>query len=709
MTDINKELIHPNIKDSRVLTYLNIRNKPQYQNTEEEEYLLQLWREKYYIAKAEYEKSAANSANVTIWRNAFEGDFNKLDDKGNITSDKIKAIRKLAFELVESKINARIPAPKMSPRYHADLTPVNATESLLKNEIDRMLTEEVNNESEHYSLIDGTVWFKVGWNPFDNTHERSGNPIVTACPVDTVFPQPGVKNYKELEYIFEEVNLTLAQTLDLYGREISGSTQNDLIDIVNCYFLNENRYVGKFSWCETKGIVLCNDLEWGIRKRRECKQCHTVCPIQDECPNCGGKHFEYVSVKEEKLEEDLVNVENPYRSGLSPNVKDDESQIDEEETIPAGTVIPHYLIRQLPFVPYTRVMRPNSIYGMSEVEVVLENQDLINKLLNKAEKKSAKSRTYVTKMKDTNIDDDDDEVTKVEVEDYREGSAIQVKQVTSDISQEIAEANLMYDIGKSTSGVTNTDQGKEDTTARSGKAKQLQMAASAQRNKNPENLRNLAFSGVYELIFKNLLAYSDEIRSFVTLLPDGTQTEQVWSKYMFLAKDKFGNYYYKDDYAWSVDTASEITQDRAAMWQMIDNDFLNGTLGTSVDPTRALLMYWQMKEQTGYPLAKYAIAFLKESVQHLPTQVEQALMKNPEALQLALSFMKDQQEMAGVAAGGGQGGARVNAGREGNGATHAANVEKTNNANRSASGAATTNTMATKTGGMQGGVANDKR
>lgn len=707
MTDIINKLIHPDIKDSRVLTYLNIRNKPQYKNTEEETYLLQLWREKYYIAKSEYEKSAANSAQVAIWRNAFEGDFNKLDEKGNITPDKIKAIRKLAFELVESKVNARIPAPKMSPRYHADLTPVNATESLLKNEIDRMLTEEVNNESEHYSLIDGTVWFKVGWNPFDNTHERSGNPIVTACPVDTIFPQPGVKNYKELEYIFEEVNLTLAQTLDLYGREISGSTQNDLIDIVNCYFLNENRYVGKFSWCETKGIVLCNDLEWGIRKRRECKQCHTVCPIEDECPNCGGKHFEYVSVKEERVQEDLVNVENPYRSGLSPNVKDDESQIDEEETIPAGTPIPHYLIRQLPFVPYTRVMRPNSIYGMSEVEVVLENQDLINKLLNKAEKKSAKSRTYVTKMKDTNIDDDDDEVTKVEVEDYREGSAIQVKQVTSDISQEIAEANLMYDIGKSTSGVTNTDQGKEDNTARSGKAKQLQMAASAQRNKNPENLRNLAFSGVYELIFKNLLAYSDEVRSFVTLLPDGTQTEQVWSKYMFLAKDKFGNYYYKDDYAWSVDTASEITQDRAAMWQMIDNDFLNGTLGTSVDPTRALLMYWQMKEQTGYPLAKYAIAFLKESVQHLPTQVEQALMNNPEALQLALSFMKDQQEMAGVAAGGGQGGARVNAGREGNGATHAANVEKTNNTNRSASGAATTNTTAAKTGGMQGGVAND--
>ena len=202
------ELIHSSIKDSRVLTYLNQRNKAVYVNTEEESELLQLWHTKYTEAKAEYEKSRANSAKVALWRRAYQGDFNVLDEYGQATKDKMKAVRKVAFELVENKVNSHIPAPKMQPRYHADVVPVNATEALIQHEMDKMLSEEVNDIAEHCALIDSMVWFKVGWNAFDNTHERSGNPIVTACPIDTVFPQPGVRDYKKLEYIFEEVNMT---------------------------------------------------------------------------------------------------------------------------------------------------------------------------------------------------------------------------------------------------------------------------------------------------------------------------------------------------------------------------------------------------------------------------------------------------------------------------------------------------------------------
>lgn len=712
MADEQTKIVHPGIKDSRVLLYLNQRPGHPYQNTSEEDYLLQLWREKYYIAQAEYKKTRCAPEKVEIWRRAYEGKFNKLDDFGNFTDERMNAIRKLGYELVESKVNANVPTPKMSPRYHADLVPVRATEKLIVHEMDRILTEEVNDESEHNCLIDGLSWFKVSWNPFDNTYERSGNPEVTVCPVDTVFPQPGVKNYRHLEYIFEQSTITVAQCEDLYGRYIKSPTENDIIPIVNCYFLNKDRYVGKFTWCEETSQVICNDLEWGIRKRRECKECYTVIPVGEVCPVCGSKNIHYVSVKEEILQDDLQYVSNPYRTGETDDKSQDTNRLQDEKSIPAGTKIPYYLIRQLPFVPYRRVNVPKSIYGMSEIELVLEDQDLINKMLNKVGSKVGKSRTYVTKLKDTNITDKDDEISYVEVESPQEGQSIQVKQVMADINQEITGAQLLYDVAKSTVGVTNTDQGKADPTARSGKAKQIQMAASAQRNNAPNTLRNLAFAGVYELIFKHMLAYSDEQRSFVSLLPDGTPKEEVWSKYMFLAQDKYGQYYYRDDYAWSVDTATEITQDRAAMWQLIDTDFINGTMGNTIDPTRALLMYWQMKDQYGYPTAKFAIDFIKESVKHLPSPVEQALVNNPEAVQMALSYIQDLQSGTGtvgqVAAKqsqpGQQGGARPNAGREGNGQSHAANVEKTNNKNRAQSGAGETNTNATKMGGMQGGT-----
>ena len=700
------ELRHPSIKDSRVLTYLNQRNKPEYVNTEEESALLQLWHTKYVEAKAYYEHSRVNSAKLKLWRNAYQGNFNILDKNGDPTNDKMKAVRKVAFELVESKVNSHIPAPKMQPRYHADVLPINTTEALIQHEMDRMLSEEVNDLAEHAALIDSMVWFKVGWNAFDNTHERSGNPIVTVCPIDTVFPQPGVYDYKKLEYIFEEVNMTLAEVIDLYNREVRAPSENDLVDVVNCYFLNENRLVGKFSWCETSQTVLCNDLEWGIRKRRECAECHHVSPYDDVCPICGSKKFKYFSVKSQILEDDLVMVKNPYATNESQNPDDNQEMISQEDSIPAGTELPHYLIRQLPFVPYRRISVPGTIYGMSEVEILLEDQDLINKFLNKAEKKSSKSKAYVTKLKDTMITDKGDELTFVEVESPQEGQSIQVKQVAADITEEITMSQMLYEIARSTVGITDTDQGKPDTTAVSGKAKQLQMAASAARNTAPSVLRNAAYAGVYELIFKNLLAYSDEERTFVKLLPDGTQQEENWSKYMFLAQDKYGEYYYRDDFAWSVDTATEITQDRASMWQLIDQDFLNGTLGTEIDPQRALQMYWQMKEQCGYPLAKYALSFLKDAQQHLPSDIERLLVANPEAVQMALDIVQQANAPLeqGTSGSGQRGGARPNSGQKGIGATHSANVEKTNNVNRIRNGNAATTTQATSTGGMQGGT-----
>lgn len=689
------DLPHPNVKDSRVETYLNMFDREeQYVNTKLENELVQLWRTKYTIAREEYNKSRCNPANVKRWRDAYEGVLTDADKS-------ITPYWRMSFELVEDRVNPRIPAPKMTPRYHSDLVPVNATEALLKHEMDKMLSEEVNDESEHSTLIDGTSWFKICWNPFDNTHERSGMPYVEVCQVDTVFPQPGVYNYKNLEYIFEVSQMTVAKVKDLYNRVVYSPDYNDLVEVVTCYYLNKDRHVGKFVWVEPTLIVLCNDLEWGMRRRRECTKCHTVVPTDAECPVCGSKSLKYVPVTKEVLEEDLQMVTNPYREGKTIDKSQDVNQINEEDTIPAGTEIPHYLIRQLPFVPRRNTKLAKTIYGISQVELIAQNEIATNQFLGKAKRKSGASKAVVTKLKDTAVTNENDELSYIEIESPEEGAAIQVKQIEADISQEMAMVESFYNNAKSTVGITNTDQGKADPSARSGKAKQIQLQQSQQREEAPNIMRNAAYAGVYELLFKYLLAFSDEKRSFISLLPDGTQKEEVWSKYMFLARDNNGELYYRDDFAWSVDNATEITQDRAAMWQLIDNDYLNGTMGNEIDPVRALEMYWQMKKQFNYPTADYALAFIKDSIQHLPTDVEQTLVNNPEALQLALSYIRDMQ---GGMAQGQQGGARPNSGPDGNNATHAANVEKTNNKNRAQSGTATTTTGATAQGGMQGGT-----
>jgi len=674
------------VRNSRVELYLGAINKTlPYENTQEESELVGLWDLKFQAAKAEFDKGRITPAKLEIWRNAYFGDFFQLDEQGAQTTEKMKALKKVAYELVESKVISMLPGPRMSPRYYSDILVVNATEALINHEIDRMLSEEMHDESEHSCLIDGTTWLKVEWDPFDNTHERSGMPKVINCPIDTVYPQPGIHDYKKLEYIFEVKNLTIATIMDLYDRYVQPESDGDLVEVIEVYYLNVNRVVGHLVYTSGSRIVLSNDIEWGMRKIRKCSSCQSIVRVEEKCPICGNEHFYYDSVEEELLDDDLTYIENKFRSGESDKREEDADQENGIKTIKKGTKIPYYLVRQLPFVPKRTIKVPKEMYGISEVALALEAQDSANKLLNKAEAKSAKSKTYVTKMKNTNIDDEDNEITFIEVEDASEGQAIQVKQVVADISEELHMVDILYGNAKSAQGVTDTDQGKKDPTANSGKAKEMQLVASEQRQSSSKTQRNTAYAGVYELIFKYLLAYSDEQRSFVALMPDGTYREEVWSKYMFLAEDeKTKTKYYRDDFAWSVDTVAYITKDREMMWQLIDRDFLNGTTGSAIDPQRALLLYWHMKDQQGYPTAKFAIKFLEEASKHLPSQIEQALMNNPEAVEMALSYIQDLQSgklttAGGQAPGGGQaGGARDGAGKANNGQTHDQQQGKTN-------------------------------
>ena len=99
-----------------------------------------------------------------------------------------------------------------------------------------------------------------------------------------------------------------------------------------------------------------------------------------------------------------------------------------------------------------------------------------------------------------------------------------------------------------------------------------------------------------------------------------------------------------------------------------------------------------------YPLAKLVLAGVKENSQHLPQEIEQFIMQNPQLLQQLIAIG---QETAAVSGGtNGHGGARPNSGPEGNGATHAANVERTNERNRAANSQVSEGLRSTPTGGV---------
>ena len=85
---------------------------------------------------------------------------------------------------------------------------------------------------------------------------------VINCPIDSVYPQPGINDYKKLEYIFEQKTMTLSTIMDLYGRKVTPDNGTDLIDVVEVYYLNKDRVVGHLVFTKDGLTVLSNDVEW---------------------------------------------------------------------------------------------------------------------------------------------------------------------------------------------------------------------------------------------------------------------------------------------------------------------------------------------------------------------------------------------------------------------------------------------------------------
>jgi hypothetical protein len=653
----------------RIDLYLQSNSAMQYQNTKKEQTMVEKVATLYSLAEG-YQKGIdyVSPKNLIKWRKAYLGTLNALNrETGDESKRKSRSLRKMIYELIESKVDNSIPMVKMTPRKHDDIDLVDVTENYLKFEMDRMLTEQENDRSERATYIDGTSWYKIGWDSLDNTYERSGDLRVEVLLADQFVPEPGCRDYRLMNYCFEKSQMSVARIYDLYGRFIiSNNADNNTVDVISYYYKNENGVIGRFIYASASNQVITWDEDWQIRKLRTCAVCSEVTPVGHHCRNCGSEKFKYKNATEEILEEPLVRLRNPYAEGET----DDPTDNAETETfLEAGTKIPFYQVRQLPFVPRVSVSSLDSIYGISDVSILLDMQDSVNKILTKVEDKILKSGAVVTKPNAIKLNDKDESFKVIGVRSSEEATQVQTKQILADVSQDIAGAQLFYESARASSGITESYQGKIDNTATSGKAKQISAMQSAGRLESGRVMKAAAFAGVYELMLKYLLAFSDETRKFVKILPNGQKEEMLWNKYMFLRKDKNGNLYYADDFAFSTDAAATLSNNRVQMWQETLQQFTMGTMGNPQDP-RTLEIYWNIMHRLQYPLASEVLAGIAEAAQHLPPDLEQALMQSPEVLQMATQLLQGQGEQ--------RGGARPNSGPEGNGQTHAANVNKTN-------------------------------
>lgn len=565
-------------------------------------------------------KRSAIDAKIPRREGLYKGTTQPIDPKtGRQATRRADYKRNMCFELVETQINNAIPQPKVTPRDPENIDKAIDIEGYLQMEMDRLCSEETNDNAERGVLKQGTGFYLVGWDETKNTPITSGELFVKFYPLDKVYPQPGITDIHSAEYIFVKDLVSIKKIKELYGVTVPEGTEfKGMNYMITAYYYNDDGYVSRYAWIENTDIVVFDEEDYEIRQVKVCKECGEKLNDKTICPLCGSDKYEYVSMEYETLPEDLIT--------------GDPSNPDSQVVLAkAGTSIPYYKIRELPFVLRKNISDDTSLYGISDIDLLESNQLSMNKILTKMEENVLKAGSFVTKPKGVNIPNTDETLKLVTLSDPNQIKAFNVFTTQANMQQDNILQEQFYQMGRDSLGITDSYQGKRDTTAESGKAKQVSAAQAAGRMESKRRMKDAAYADLYQLMFKFLLAYCDEPRTYARMNPDGSYTKGQFCRYNYIEGEP-GNLYYNDRYLFSVDDASTLATNRVAMWQETTNNFASGTFGNPADP-QTLLLYWNMMKGLNYPLAKYAIASLQQRSQQLPYELQQAIMQNPEILQ----------------------------------------------------------------------------
>ena len=114
----------------------------------------------------------------------------------------------ITAENIESEIDSSIPMPKVTPMRREDEHLARMIENMLRNELDRLPTEELNDESERITYKQGGCLYLPEWDTSKRTHTTVGeNTLKCVHPMQFV-PQNGVQEIDEMEYYFWLIPVT---------------------------------------------------------------------------------------------------------------------------------------------------------------------------------------------------------------------------------------------------------------------------------------------------------------------------------------------------------------------------------------------------------------------------------------------------------------------------------------------------------------------
>lgn len=589
--------------------------------------LLQMWQERLRKNEAAMQEEYSRMQKRTA---LYEGtrEIEKTPGaKSQAPADKATGVRNIVAELVEAQVDPSVPMPKMTARKKEDEPLAKIAEDFLRNETDRLPFERLNDLDERISPVQGGDFFFVEWDSERHTHETQGELCVSLLHPRQVILQNGVNEINDMDFVIVAMAMTKKHVKTKYGVDVSMEGESDpnarggkgvaddVVTVYFGYFRNEKGGIGRYTWVNDTELEYLEDYQ--ARKGKKCKQCGADMTGLSECKYCGSKKAEEVDSETFQLFEEIQRAEE-FGGNISqyeevweyPEGVENELMMDEFgnafEAIPQlvqkPREIPYYKPDVYPIVPRLNVSKWGKVLGDSDVDKITDQQNMIKKCDSRIQEKLDKGGSAIIIGKETELEQTDEQLKIIRVENNAEASMLRLMNIQVDPGMDQAIAADNYEQARNILGITNSLQGRPDPTATSGVAKQIAVAQSAGRLESKRIMKNAAYADLYEVMFKFLLAYSDEPRSVRHKNIDGSTTYSQFNKYDFLRQDAAGEWYWNDEFLFSVDNASTLAGNREAMWQEIRMNLQTGAFGNP-NNIETLIMFWNMMAGQHYPFA----------------------------------------------------------------------------------------------------------
>lgn len=571
-------------------------------------------------------------------------------------------VRNIVAELIESQVDTSIPMPKVKARHKEDEQLAMLIEDMIMDELDRLPIEELNDMMERTTPLQGGSLFWLEWDHFIRTHTTMGEITLKVLHPKQIVPQDGVyDSIESMDFIIVKLPQTKEYIKRRYGVSVhdedeeepeirsfdDATAASDLVTQYIGYYRNDNNGIGLFSW--VNDIVLEDMEDYQARRLQRCKKCNAVAPadvthldapsmdgnhpyekrdVQSDweldnekprsggnktiCPYCGSTQFESVEEEYETITYGKVSAHGVEIPGEHLETITDENGLPMQ--MPMPTKVPYYKPDIYPILLQKNVSVFGQLLGDSDADKIESQQNTLNRLSAKYLDMAIKGGSFLVLPPDARIDTSNEDMKLIRIDEIKDKQMIDA--ITAMPEPEYFNSILnfyanTYEEGRQSIGITDSFQGRQDPTATSGKAKEFAAQQSAGRLESKRVMKEALYQRLFEAIFKFMLAYADEPRTIRHKGPNGETQYDVFDRYDFLKQDAAGEWYWNDQFIFSVDSATPLAKDREAMWQELRMNLQSGAFG---DPTDidTLILFWQKMAEQHYPMAEETKEWLED-------------------------------------------------------------------------------------------------